>query len=293
MPATTSRRSSSSMSSTTPQPPTTALCFSSIPMMPPHTAASAPRSRSFSSPTPHAPSSTAPSRSTPRNPTRSPTTLHWNWPRAIPQHAQELLTKAVAAGAHDAATYQQLALADQQTQHPAEAEAALRSAIAADPSDPTSHSLLAQSARRTRRSRRTRSLSSRPLCTSTRKMPTAGATSASSTHNPDNPRRRATTSNTPWPSTLSTPRPARTCNASTTAHRNSRKLEKIVIPTGAVSRKRDRRSGGICCSPLTPHLQARISRRSSTNCAISNSTTIAITRAPSSSHTCGATAELY
>ena len=60
------------------------------------------------------------------------------------QHAQELLTKAVAAGAHDAATYQQLAFADQQTRHPAEAEAALRSAIAADPADPTSHSLLAQ-----------------------------------------------------------------------------------------------------------------------------------------------------
>jgi Flp pilus assembly protein TadD len=38
-----------------------------------------------------------------------------------------------------------LALADQQTQHPAEAETALHSAIAADPSDPTSHSLLAQS----------------------------------------------------------------------------------------------------------------------------------------------------
>jgi Flp pilus assembly protein TadD len=60
------------------------------------------------------------------------------------QHAQELLTKAVAAGAHDAATYQQLAFADQQTRHPAEAEAALRSAIAADPSDATNHSLLAQ-----------------------------------------------------------------------------------------------------------------------------------------------------
>jgi Flp pilus assembly protein TadD len=55
-----------------------------------------------------------------------------------------LLTKAVAAGAHDAATYQRLAFADQQTHHPAEAEAALRSAIAADPADPTSHSLLAQ-----------------------------------------------------------------------------------------------------------------------------------------------------
>ncbi len=53
-------------------------------------------------------------------------------------------TKAVAAGAHDAATYQQLAFADQQTRHPAEAEAALRSAIAADPADPTSHALLAQ-----------------------------------------------------------------------------------------------------------------------------------------------------
>jgi Flp pilus assembly protein TadD len=60
------------------------------------------------------------------------------------QHAQELLSKAIAAGAHDAATYQQLAFADQQIRHPAEAEAALRSAIAADPADPTSHSLLAQ-----------------------------------------------------------------------------------------------------------------------------------------------------
>jgi Tfp pilus assembly protein PilF len=55
-----------------------------------------------------------------------------------------LLTKAIAAGARDAATYQQLAFADQQTRHPEEAEAALRSAIAADPSDPTSHGLLAQ-----------------------------------------------------------------------------------------------------------------------------------------------------
>jgi Flp pilus assembly protein TadD len=61
-----------------------------------------------------------------------------------PEHAHELLTKAVAAGAHDAATYQQLAFADQQTHHPEEAEAALRSAIAADPADPTSHALLAQ-----------------------------------------------------------------------------------------------------------------------------------------------------
>ncbi|HEV3150419.1 MAG TPA: tetratricopeptide repeat protein [Acidobacteriaceae bacterium] len=50
----------------------------------------------------------------------------------------------MAAGAHDAATYQQLAFADQQTRHPVEAEAALRSAIAADPADPTGHSLLAQ-----------------------------------------------------------------------------------------------------------------------------------------------------
>ncbi len=61
-----------------------------------------------------------------------------------PEHAQELLTKAVSAGAHDAATYQQLAFADQQTHHPVEAEAALHSAIAADPADPTSHALLAQ-----------------------------------------------------------------------------------------------------------------------------------------------------
>jgi len=61
-----------------------------------------------------------------------------------PQHATDLLTKAIAAGAHDAATYQQLAFADQQTRHPEEAEAALRSAIAADPANPTSHSLLAQ-----------------------------------------------------------------------------------------------------------------------------------------------------
>ena len=75
---------------------------------------------------------------------RSPTTHHSNWPATIAQHAQELLTRAIAAGAHDAATYQQLAFADQQTRHPAEAEAALRSAIADDPADPTSHSLLAQ-----------------------------------------------------------------------------------------------------------------------------------------------------
>src|SRR5262249_33901336 len=61
-----------------------------------------------------------------------------------PQHAQELLIRAVAAGAHDAAPYKQLALADQQPHHPAEAEAALRSAIAADSADPTSYSLLAQ-----------------------------------------------------------------------------------------------------------------------------------------------------
>jgi Flp pilus assembly protein TadD len=61
-----------------------------------------------------------------------------------PQHAQELLTKAVATGARDAAIYQKLAFADQQTRHPEEAEAALRSAIAADPADPTSHALLAQ-----------------------------------------------------------------------------------------------------------------------------------------------------
>ncbi len=61
-----------------------------------------------------------------------------------PQHAQELLTKAIAAGVHDAATYQQLAFADQQIRHPEQAEAALRSAIAADPADPTSHGLLAQ-----------------------------------------------------------------------------------------------------------------------------------------------------
>ena len=47
-----------------------------------------------------------------------------------PEHAQQLLTRAVAAGAHDAATYQQLAYADQQIRHPAEAEAALRSANA-------------------------------------------------------------------------------------------------------------------------------------------------------------------
>lgn len=61
-----------------------------------------------------------------------------------PEHAHDLLTRAVAGGARDAATYQQLAFADQQTRHPEDAEAALRSAITADPADPTSHALLAQ-----------------------------------------------------------------------------------------------------------------------------------------------------